>query len=144
MKCLCAKHMIHQVEVTEKPNVICDYDKNTGGVDVVDQYITRFIQLYDSCYSTETLQAGRSGDWIPVRWDFLCRSDCPKANPASYTTGTGSFLGVKWLKHDAEHLPPSSAGCEWVGALLPPPLYVYTSMSWDDLSIYHYIVCWTL
>jgi len=32
----------------------------------------------------------------------------PAAHPASYTMGTGSFLGVKQLGHGADHPPPSS------------------------------------
>jgi len=33
----------------------------------------------------------------------------PGAQPASYTMGTGSFLGVEWPEHGDEHTPPSSA-----------------------------------
>jgi len=33
----------------------------------------------------------------------------PRAQPASYTMSTGSFLGVKWPEHGVEHQPPSSA-----------------------------------
>jgi len=33
----------------------------------------------------------------------------PGANPASYTMGTGSFPGVKWLGRGSDHTPPSSA-----------------------------------
>lgn len=33
----------------------------------------------------------------------------PVAHPASYTLGTGSFLGVKWLEHGVNHPPTSSA-----------------------------------
>jgi len=32
----------------------------------------------------------------------------PGAHPASYTMGTGSFLGVKQPGHGADHPPPSS------------------------------------
>jgi hypothetical protein len=31
----------------------------------------------------------------------------PEAHPTSYTMGTGSLLGVKWLGHGIDH-PPSS------------------------------------
>jgi hypothetical protein len=34
---------------------------------------------------------------------------CPGAYPGSYTTGTGSFPGVKWPGCDADHPPLSSA-----------------------------------
>jgi len=33
----------------------------------------------------------------------------PGAHPASYTMGTGSFLGVRQLGHGVDHRPPSSA-----------------------------------
>ena len=31
----------------------------------------------------------------------------PVAHPAFYATGTGSFPGVKWLRHDTDHPSPS-------------------------------------
>ena len=40
--------------------------------------------------------AGRSGDRIPVGWDFLPIQTGPGAHPASCTIGTGSFLGVRY------------------------------------------------
>ena len=33
----------------------------------------------------------------------------PGAHPASYTMGTGSFQGLKWLECADDHPPPSSA-----------------------------------
>jgi len=36
----------------------------------------------------------------------------PGAHPASYTMGTGSFLGVNWAGRGVDHLPPSSAKVE--------------------------------
>jgi len=33
----------------------------------------------------------------------------PVAHPASYTMGTGSFLGVKWQRSGVDHPPPPSA-----------------------------------
>jgi len=33
----------------------------------------------------------------------------PEAHPTSCTVGTGSFLGVNWLGHSADHPPPSNA-----------------------------------
>jgi hypothetical protein len=42
----------------------------------------------------DSLRAGRSGDRIPVRGEiFRTCLDRPSAHPASYTKGTGSFLG---------------------------------------------------
>jgi len=35
----------------------------------------------------------------------------PGAHPASYTMGTGSFLGVKQPGHGVDHPPPSSLFC---------------------------------
>jgi len=55
------------------------------------------------------LQAGQSGDQIPVKASFstLIQTGAG-AHPASYTRGTGSFLGVKWPRHGVNHLPLSS------------------------------------
>jgi len=33
----------------------------------------------------------------------------PDAHPASYTMGTGSFLGVKWPRHGIDNPSPPSA-----------------------------------
>jgi hypothetical protein len=59
---------------------------------------------------SDWLQAGRSG--IESRWGarfFTHIQAGPEAHPASYTMGTGSFLGVKRLGRGADHPPPSSA-----------------------------------
>jgi len=45
-----------------------------------------------------------------------------QAHPASYTMGTGSFLGVKWLGCGVDHPPPSSAEVKE-----REELYLYTS-----------------
>ena len=42
------------------------------------------------------LRAGRSGDGIPVGWDFLPAQTGPEAHPASCTRGTSFFPGVKY------------------------------------------------
>ena len=58
----------------------------------------------------DSLRAGRSGDRIPVeaRFSALVQTG-PGARPASYTMGTGSFLGVMRLGRGIDHPPPSSA-----------------------------------
>ena len=50
--------------------------------------------------------AGRSGDRIPVWGSFTAPvwTDA-EADPASYTVGTGSFLGVKWPGCGVNHPP---------------------------------------
>jgi len=47
---------------------------------------------------------------------------CPGAHPASYTMGTGFFLGVKQLERGIDHPPPS---CAEVKERVE--LYLYTS-----------------
>ena len=61
-----------------------------------------------SWYSN-SLQAGRSGDQIPVgaRYPAPIQTG-PGAHPASYTKGTGSFPAVKQLGRGIEHPPTSS------------------------------------
>ena len=55
----------------------------------------------------DLLQAGRSGDRIPVRVRFFTPVQTgPGAHPASFTLGTGSFSGVKRPGHGIDHLPP--------------------------------------
>jgi len=46
----------------------------------------------------------------------------PGVHPASYTRGTGSFLGVKQPGHGADHPPPSSTEVKERGEL-----YLYSA-----------------
>jgi len=50
------------------------------------------------------------GNEIQWRWNFLHPSRLALAPPVSYTMGTWSFLGVKWLVHGINHPPFCSAG----------------------------------
>jgi hypothetical protein len=60
-------------------------------------------------WSNNLLQAGRSGDQIPVRARYSTPvQTSPGAHPAYYTKGTGSFLAVKWPVQGVEHPPTSS------------------------------------
>ena len=92
-------------------------------------------------------------------WDFphLSRPALGD-NPASYTMGTGSFLGVKKLGHDVDHTPLSSAevkeGVElylyipfwpswpFLGWTLPLPLYGIHNAVTSTLSLIE--TCWDL
>ena len=67
---------------------------------------------YLSRYS-DSLQAGRSGDWIPVEARFSAPVQTgPGAHSASCTMGTGSFPGVKRPGRGVDHPPPFSAEAE--------------------------------
>jgi hypothetical protein len=60
-------------------------------------------------FCLDLLQAGRSGDRIPVGARFSAPVQTgPGAHPASYTVGTGSFPGVKRQGRGIDHPPPSS------------------------------------
>jgi hypothetical protein len=61
-------------------------------------------------YNTE-LQAGWLGVWVPAGAGNFSLHHCvqtgSEAHPASYLMGTrGSFPGVKWAQHEADHSPP--------------------------------------
>jgi len=59
---------------------------------------------------SDTLRAGRYRDRIPLRARFSTPVQTGLgAHPASYTTGTGSFKGVKRPGRGVDHPPPSSA-----------------------------------
>ena len=59
---------------------------------------------------SDELRARRSGDRISVGERFSAPvQPGPRAHPASYTMGTGSFAGVKWPGYGVDHPPPSSA-----------------------------------
>jgi hypothetical protein len=56
---------------------------------------------------TESLRAGRSGDRISVGTRFSAPVQIvPVVYLASYTTGTGSFPGVKRPGRGVDHPPP--------------------------------------
>jgi len=56
------------------------------------------------------LWAGWYGEGIPVQARFSAPIQTgPGTHPASYTMGTGSFLGVNWLGHGIDNPHPSSA-----------------------------------
>jgi len=76
-------------------------------------FITRYVEVHElgwcSWYSN-LLRAGWSGDRILVGLIFSTPIHTgPGAQPASYTMGTGSLLGVQWPQYGVEHPPPSSA-----------------------------------
>ena len=76
--------------------------------------------------------AGRSGGRIPAG----ARLTAPvhtssEAHPASYTKGTGSFLGVKRPGRGVDHPPPSSAEVKERVELY---LYSLSGSSWPVLG----------
>ena len=55
---------------------------------------------------SESLRDGRYGDRISVGARFSAPvQTCPRAHPASYTVGTGSFPGVKGPERGIDHPP---------------------------------------
>jgi hypothetical protein len=62
------------------------------------------------CRYSNSLQAGRSEDRIPVGATFSApvQTD-PEGHPASCTVGTGSFPGLKRPGHGVDQPPLSSA-----------------------------------
>jgi hypothetical protein len=76
--------------------------------DVQPMMWTRYLSLY-----SDWLQAGRSGDRIPVGDRFSAHVQTgPGLHPASCTMGTGSFPGVKRPGRGVDHQPPASAEIE--------------------------------
>ena len=68
------------------------------------------------------------GDRIPVRIRFSAPVQTgPKAHPASYTMGTGSFPGVKRPGRGVDHPPPSNVEVEGRVELY---LYSLSGSSW--------------
>jgi hypothetical protein len=116
--------------------------------------------LFHSTFPTQRrysnlLRAGWSGDQIPLGARFSAPvQNGPGAHPASYTMGTGSFLGVKWLGRGTDYPPPSCAkvegrtevyicspsGPSWpvLGWPLPLPLHIIICIILPlNFSIYH-------
>ena len=62
------------------------------------------VPICNCNWYSDLLQAGWSGDQIPVgaRFPTLVQTG-PGAHPASYTMGTGSFLGIKWPGRAIDH-----------------------------------------
>jgi hypothetical protein len=61
--------------------------------------------------SRDWLQAGRSGDRIPVRARFFAHIQTgPGAHPAFCTMGTGSFPGIKRPGRGTDHPPLQRRG----------------------------------
>jgi len=84
----------------------------------------RCLQTIHISRYSDLLWPGRSWDWLGVGARFLAPFlTSPGAHPASYTMGTGSFLGVKQPGRGIYHPPPSSAEVkERVGLNLYSPL----------------------
>ena len=79
---------------------------------VVGQYAGVHYECMCSQYSDSLLARGPG---IECRWGVrFCAPILTgsEAHPASYTMGTGSFLGVKWPGCGIDQSPPSSAEVE--------------------------------
>ena len=84
---------------------------------------------------SDSLWSERSGDRIPVGVRFSAPVQTgPGVHPASYTMGTGSFLGVKWPGRGIDHPLPSSA--EFKERV---ELYIYSPLAflaWSRVNFY--------
>jgi len=77
---------------------------------------------------SDSLRAGRSGDRMPMAARFSAPVvSCPGAHPASYTMGTGSFLGVRRPGRGVDHPPTSSA--EVKGKVEPYPYSLWAFLA---------------
>jgi hypothetical protein len=78
---------------------------------------------------SDWLQAGQSGDRIPVGTRFIAHVQTgPGAHPAFCTVGTRSFLGVKWRRCGADHPPLLAPRSRKSRAIpQPPPLSLRVS-----------------
>ena len=73
------------------------------------------------CTILSILQAGRSGDRIPVGRDFPPVQTGPGAHPASCTMGTGSFPGVKYGRGVLLTTHPLLVPRSWKSRAIPLP-----------------------
>jgi hypothetical protein len=104
------------------PYSLADYYQNLGG-EVLDRHcedagsvflrhVAKNLIHYMTSYSRrcDSLQAGRSGDRIPVGARFSAPVQTgPGAYPATCTMGTGSFPRVTRPGRGVDHPPPSRA-----------------------------------
>jgi len=60
----------------------------------------------------------------------------PAVHQPSCTMGTGSFPGVQWLEHSADHASPSYARLQMGWRCTSPLLCACRGMSWGDLYPY--------
>ena len=79
-----------------------------------------------TCYGLGSLEIE---PWWEARFSAPVQTG-PGAHPASYTMGTGSYLGVKQLRRGIEHPPPSSAKVKERVELYP---YSSSGPSWPVL-----------
>ena len=105
-----------------------------------------YVLLYGGRYS-DSLRTGRSGDRIPVgggaRFSAPVQTG-PRAQPASYTMGTGSFPGVKRPGRGVDHPPPSNTEVEGRVELYicSPSGPSWPVIGWT-LPLKLYITCWS-
>jgi hypothetical protein len=84
---------------------------------------------------SETLRAGRSGDRLPVGSIYSTRDQTsPEAYPASYTMGTGTFLGSQQSGRGVKNPPQLSAEVK-VRVQLYIPFWAFVACSRVNISL---------
>jgi hypothetical protein len=105
--------------------------------------ISKHLSLAQLSLYSDLLRAGQSRDQIPVGAKFSAPiQTSPGAHPDSYTMGTQSFPGVKWLGCGVDHTPHSSAEViESVQLYLyPPPSGPLWPVLGQILSLTHWVI----
>jgi len=99
----------------------------------------QYCTLYGVAWGLDSdwLRSGRSGDRIPLGAIITAPAQTgPGVHPDSYTSGPGSFPGVKRSGRGVDHKIPSSAGFERIAELyISSP----SGPSWS-LELYLYLL----
>ena len=96
--------------------------------------------------SVQRLSYGLDGPGIKYRWGSRFSAPLqagPRAHPASYTMGTGSFPGVKRPERGVDHPPSSSAEVKERVVIPLLPLWAFVACSRVNFTFTFTQVWWT-